>query len=106
MVRRLILATAVSLCLSSQCPADAVRKVHVVDPAEAKVKELQAMAQRHRESARLYRLASELVRKQHQIRIELLYETNQDARKQLQRQVDELKARSQQLQEALRAQLK
>lgn len=41
MVRGIILATAVSLCLSSHCAAGAVRKVHVVDPVEAKKRELQ-----------------------------------------------------------------
>lgn len=35
MVRRLILATAVSLCVTSNCVADAVRKLPVVIPVEA-----------------------------------------------------------------------
>lgn len=40
MVRRIILATAVSLCLSSHCAADAVRKASFVDPiTEAKKQE-------------------------------------------------------------------
>jgi hypothetical protein len=105
MVRILVLAMAVSLCLSSHCAADAVRKVHVVDPVEAKkreqqaqVKELRARAQRIREFGGL---SLDLMQRRAQLRIEWLREKDPNVRKQLQPQIDELTRQIKQLHESM-----
>lgn len=98
MVRRLVLATAVTLCLSSHCAADAVRKVHVFVPFEANGQGGQDMTEEN-----LKRRYSLQLLRAYRLNFEFQNERNQDARKKLERELKELQTQLQQLQEARKA---
>lgn len=103
MVRTLILATAVSLCLSNHCAADAVRKVHVVDPVEAKKQEAEKKRQAWNREMEKLKSARLLFAQRHATWLELRNESNPETRKRLRLQLDDLGRQIQKLQDARKA---
>ena len=96
MIRRLILAIAVILCVTSNCAADAIRKLPVVVASVAdQEKQLQRI--------NLLLLQSEVSILHARVEIELLRASDDATRSELKLQLKELKKKTQQLNQAIKA---